>query len=58
MKDRIINKNLDYYNLTNAVVKTRLPEDVFYNAIVDLYKLSKKTKETFMKQAEMKKPQP
>ena len=58
MKDRIINKNLDYYNLTNAVVKTRLPEDDFYNRIVDLYKLSKRMREVFMKQAEMKKTQP
>lgn len=56
MKDRIINTNLDYYNLVNAVVKTRLPEDVFYNKIVDLYKLSRKARETFTKQAGIKKP--
>ena len=48
MKDRIIIKDLDYYNLVNAVVKTKLPEDDFYNKIVELYKLSKKAKGKFM----------
>jgi radical SAM superfamily enzyme YgiQ (UPF0313 family) len=51
MKDQIVIKNLDYYNLVNAVVKTNLPEDVFYNKIVDLYKLSKKARDKFMKKA-------
>jgi radical SAM superfamily enzyme YgiQ (UPF0313 family) len=49
MKDDIIIKNLDYYNLVNAVVKTKLPEDVFYSKIVDLYKLSKKVRGKFIR---------
>ncbi len=56
MKDRIIIKDLDYYNLTNAVVKTRLPEDVFYQKIVDLYKLSKQARGLFMQKTGMKEP--
>lgn len=50
MKDRIIIHDLDYYNLVNAVVKTKLPEDLFYDKIVELYKLSLKAKDKFMKQ--------
>jgi radical SAM superfamily enzyme YgiQ (UPF0313 family) len=50
MKDRIVIKNLDYYNLVNAVVKTKLPEDVFYNKIVELYKLSKRARARFIKE--------
>lgn len=49
MKDRIIIKDLDYYNLVNAVVKTKLPEDVFYKKIVELYMLSRKSRMKFMK---------
>lgn len=54
MRDDIIIKDLDYYNLVNAVVKTKLPEDVFYQKIVDLYKLSKKARGIFMQKAGMK----
>ncbi len=57
MKDQIINTNLDYYNLVNSVVKTKLPEDVFYNRVVDLYKLSQLARVEFMKQAGMKRPE-
>jgi radical SAM superfamily enzyme YgiQ (UPF0313 family) len=56
MKDRIIIKDLDYYNLTNAVVKTRLPEDVFYRKIVDLYVLSKQATGIFMQKTGMGEP--
>jgi radical SAM superfamily enzyme YgiQ (UPF0313 family) len=54
MKDQIIIKNLDYYNLVNAVVKTKLPEDVFYNKIVELYKLSKRSRARFIKESGIK----
>ena len=30
LKDSIINHDLDYYTLTNAVLPTRLPEELFY----------------------------
>lgn len=53
VKDRIIIKDLDYYNLVNAVVRTNLPEDDFYTKIVELYKLSLKAKEKFMKTVAM-----
>jgi hypothetical protein len=51
MKDSIIIKNLDYYNLVNAVVKTKLPEDVFYSKIVELYKLSRKVRGKFIRES-------
>lgn len=41
MKKDIINHNLDYYNLTNAVVETVLPEAKFYEQVGKLYKTSK-----------------
>lgn len=50
MKDQIIIDDLDYYNLTNAVVKTRLPENIFYSKMAELYKLSMKSRIKFMKQ--------
>jgi len=58
MKDEIIIRDFDYYNLTNSVVKTKLPEDEFYTKIVELYKLSKKARGIFMKQSGMKPPGP
>jgi hopanoid C-3 methylase len=30
MQNKIVNRNLDYYTLTNAVAPTRLPEEEFY----------------------------
>ena len=54
MKDRIINKNMDYYNLVNAVVETKLPEDVFYSKIVELYNLSKRARARFIKESGIK----
>lgn len=49
MKDRITIHDLDYYNLTNAVVKTKLPENVFYTNMARLYKQSMKAREKFIK---------
>lgn len=49
MKDDILNENLDYYNLTNSVVKTTLPEEVFYKRMCKLYKISKKSAEKYIK---------
>lgn len=48
LKDQIIIKDFDYYNLTNAVIKTKLPEKVFYNKINELYKTGAKSREKFM----------
>lgn len=36
LKPRITIENLDYYTLTNSVVATRLPEEVFYQRYADL----------------------
>ena len=58
MKDRIIIKDLDYYNLVNSVVKTKLPEDLFYSKIAWLFKLSKVSRGKFMKQMGIKPPSP
>ena len=49
MKDNITITDLDYYNLTNAVVKTKLPENLFYTRMADLYKLSMKSREKFIR---------
>ncbi len=38
MKDRIEVHDLDYYTYMNAVVETRLPEDVFYHRFSELYR--------------------
>jgi len=54
MKDRIVIKNLDYYNLVNSVVETNLPEDVFYDKIVELYKLSKRARARFIRESGVK----
>jgi len=48
LKERIIIHNYDYYNLTNAVVKTKLPEDKFYNNIVELYKVSRQARQNLL----------
>ena len=36
LKDSIINHDLDYYTLTNAVLPTRLPEELFYQRYASL----------------------
>lgn len=41
MKKDIVIHDLDYYNLTNAVVETVLPEPKFYEQVGKLYKTSK-----------------
>ncbi len=38
MKDEIQVHDLDYYTYMNAVVKTRLPEDTFYERFSELYR--------------------
>ncbi|WP_026476564.1 B12-binding domain-containing radical SAM protein [Alkaliphilus transvaalensis] len=49
VKDQITIKNFDYYNLTNAVVKTTLPEKDFYLNVAELYKTSLKTTDKYLK---------
>lgn len=49
LKDKIVNKNFDYYNLLSAVVKTRLSEDIFYQRIIDLYKTGYRSREKYFK---------
>ncbi len=39
-KDNIINNNLDYYTLTNAVTQTKLDEEQFYTLYADLLEIS------------------
>ncbi|TKB10837.1 B12-binding domain-containing radical SAM protein [Desulforhopalus sp. IMCC35007] len=41
-KNRIVNHNLDYYTLTNAVTKTRLNEKLFYTLYAELISSSHK----------------
>jgi len=38
LKDRVIIGDLDYYTLTNSVIRTRLPEGKFCEKIEELYK--------------------
>lgn len=47
LKDQIVIKDYDYYNLTNAVLKTKLPEREFYRQVSELYKISGKATEKF-----------
>ncbi len=49
MKDEIIINNYDYYNLTNAVVRTTLPEPEFYKQVGELYIISKASTGDFMR---------
>jgi len=39
-KAKIVNKNLDYYTLTNAVTQTKLGEEQFYKLYAELLKVS------------------
>ncbi|MEW5802668.1 MAG: radical SAM protein [bacterium] len=36
MKDKIVIHDLDYYTLTNAVTRTKLPEEEFYTLFIEL----------------------
>ena len=56
MQDRIIIKDLDYYNLVNSVVKTKLPEDLFYLKMAELYRLGQESRGKFMRQMGIKPP--
>lgn len=47
LQDQIVIRNYDYYNLTNCVLKTKLPIDVFYGEIAKLYKVNEKSGEVF-----------
>ncbi len=38
MKKDIVIRDLDYYTFTNAVTKTKMPEDLFYKTYADLVK--------------------
>ncbi len=49
MKDDIVIHNFDYYNLTNAVTKTKLPEVEFYGKVAEMYKISKSSTEQYFK---------
>ena len=48
MKHDIINHDLDYYNLTNAVTRTVLSEENFYENVGNLYKVSKSSTDTYL----------
>ncbi|HLR35320.1 MAG TPA: radical SAM protein [Tissierellales bacterium] len=47
-KDRITINNFDYYNLTNAVFETVLPEREFYSRISELYKIAAKSRAKYL----------
>lgn len=47
LKDKIVIRNLDYYNLTNAVVRTKLPEEIFYKKVNELYQVGIKSREKY-----------
>jgi hypothetical protein len=38
--ERIVNRDLDYYTLSNAVLPTRLEEEAFYGRYADLFRLT------------------
>ncbi|MCR6544167.1 B12-binding domain-containing radical SAM protein [Dehalobacterium formicoaceticum] len=40
LKSQVVIHDLDYYNLTNAVLKTALPEKEFYHRLTELFKTS------------------
>ena len=47
LQDQIVIKDYDYYNLTNAVLKTKLSERDFYSKLSDLYNVSGKASEKY-----------
>jgi radical SAM superfamily enzyme YgiQ (UPF0313 family) len=48
LKDQVVIKDWDYYNLTNVVLQTKLPERTFYDKITELYKISDKATQKFV----------
>ena len=48
LKDKITIKNLDYYNLTNAVIETKLPEKTFHQKVNELYQVGLTSREKFL----------
>jgi len=52
MKAQITIHDLDYYNLTNAVVETKLPEQKFYESIGELYRVSQQSTDIYRQQYE------
>lgn len=47
LKDQIVIDDYDYYNLTNAVLETKLPEKEFYRQVSELYKISGRATKVF-----------
>lgn len=47
LQDQIVIRDYDYYNLTNCVLKTKLPEDKFYEHIAEIYKISEASGEIY-----------
>lgn len=47
LKDQIVIDDYDYYNLTNAVLETKLPEREFYRQVSELYKISGRSTKVF-----------
>ena len=47
LQDQIVIRDYDYYNLTNCVLKTKLPEDKFYEHIAEIYKISEASGELY-----------
>ncbi len=47
LKDQIVIKDPDYYNLTNAVLKTKLSEDTFYRKVNELYQVGMKSRDKY-----------
>jgi radical SAM superfamily enzyme YgiQ (UPF0313 family) len=47
LKDQVVIKDLDYYNLTNAVLRTKLPEKEFYEKLTEVYKISGKASQKY-----------
>lgn len=47
-KDRLTIKDFDYYNLTNAVFETALPERTFYEKVSELYKIAAQSRNKYI----------
>lgn len=47
LKDQVVIHDLDYYNLTNAVLRTKLPEGEFYKKLTETYKVSGKASQAY-----------
>lgn len=57
LKDQIVIEDLDFYNLTNAVTKTRLPEKKFYGHIRELYRIAGRSRMKWMKKYKVEVPE-